>query len=339
MTPANNAPPSPIAVDLHGDLLMDVIERRRIYGETRVLLTHHYEKLRAARVKVQVLPIYIEYRYQPELSLRHALLQFAALYQELAEGAGEFRLIQNGQDLAQVLESDAIGVIFSFEGAEPFGRDVELVSAFHRLGLRMVGLTWNWANLAAQGAAEDTGAGLTRVGRRLVSELGRHGIMLDVSHLSPRSFWDTLERLEGPVLASHSNARRLCDHERNLDDDQIKAIAERDGLIGLNFIPLFVGEGDLLDGLAAHAAHIAGLVGARHVALGPDFIDYLKYRGQPAPKDQLLAGGQSLEDLVYAPSLRLVPEFHATLLRRGFSKDDAAAIFNGNALRFLQANL
>lgn len=341
MTPDSNSPVGQhdFAVDLHGDLLMDVIERRRIYGEKKVLLNRHYEKLQAGRVKIQVLPIYIEFRYQPELSLRYALLQIAALHAELAEGDGEFQLVKNGADLERALQSEAIGVILAFEGGEPFGRDVELVSVFHDLGLRMVGLTWNWANLLAQGNAEDTGAGLSKVGRNLVREFARYRIMLDVSHLSEKSFWDALESADGPVLASHSNAMALCDHPRNLTDDQIKALAARGGVVGLNITPIFVGEGDLLDGLAGHAEHIANLVGVQHVALGPDFIDYLRYRGEVAPKDHMLAGSNPLDDLLYSPTVRLLPDFQAALLKRGFSEGDALAIMNGNALRFLRANL
>jgi membrane dipeptidase len=328
-----------MAVDLHGDILLDVVERRTVHEETTVLLERHYEALQAGKVKVQVLPVYVEARYQPESSLRIALLQIASLFRELEEGRGEFVQIFNSADLEKVLESQVIGLILAFEGAEPLGRDIELLSVFYELGLRMVGMTWNRANLLAQGIAEDTGAGLSSIGRRLVDEMGKLGIILDLSHLSVRSFWDALEYSSSPVLASHSNCATVWEHPRNLTDDQIKGIAERGGIIGLNFLPEFVGRLDVLDGLVDHAAHIASLVGVRHVALGPDFINYLRYMGETMPVSQIHFTDDELEQAAYNPSVRLLPEFYRALIKRGFSETDARSIAGENAVNFLMANL
>ena len=328
-----------MAVDLHGDILLDVVERRTVHEEATVLLKRHYQALQAGKVKVQVLPVYIEERYQPESSLRIALLQIASLFRELSEGRGEFVQIFNSADLETVLHSQAIGLILAFEGGEPLGRDIELLSVFYELGLRMVGMTWNRANLLAQGIAEDTGAGLSSMGRRLVDELGKFGILLDLSHLSERSFWDALEFSSGPVLASHSNCASVWEHPRNLTDDQIKGIAEREGIIGLNFLPELVGRLDVLDGLVDHAAHIASLVGVRHVALGPDFIDYLRYLGEAIPDPQVHFTEDKLERAAYEPSVSLLTEFYLALLKRGFSDSDARSIMGGNAVGFLMTNL
>lgn len=328
-----------MAVDLHGDILLDVVERRHIYEETTVLLKRHYQALHAGKVKIQVLPVYVEARYQPESSLRVALLQIASLYRELEEGHDEFVQILNSVDLEKALESDAIGLILALEGGEPIGRDIELLSVFYALGLRMIGMTWNRTNLLAQGIAEDTGAGMSVIGRRLVGALGELGIILDLSHLSERSFWDALEYSTGPVLASHSNCAAVWKHPRNLTDDQIKAIAERGGIIGLNFLPEFVGKLKVLDGLVNHATHIASLVGERHVALGPDFIDYLRYMGDTMPVSQVQFTDDELEEAAYDPSVRLLPQFYCALVKGGFSVMDARSIMGGNAINFLLNNL
>src|SRR5690606_30161839 len=120
---------------------------------------------------------------------------------------------------------------------------VEILRIFYRLGVRAVGLTWNYRNELADGQAEaESGGGLTRAGRAVVREMERLGMLIDVSHLSDASFEQVLEVAEGPVFASHSNARRICRHPRNLTDEQIRAIAARGGVIGINFAPQFLVE-------------------------------------------------------------------------------------------------
>lgn len=328
-----------VAVDLHGDILLDVLYRRRFLLERRVLLARHLPVLLAGGVKIQVLPVYVESRYQPEGALRQALLTVAALHQEIAECDGAFQLVRARKDLGEILESKSMGVLLAFEGAEPLGRDVALIPLFYELGLRMMGLTWNRANLLAQGAAEDTGGGLSAVGRELVAEASRVGVILDVSHLNQRSFWDVLEISKGSVLASHSNASAVWSHPRNLSDDQISALAARGGLMGLNFVHRFVGPGDLLEGLVNHAEHLASLVGVSHIALGPDFIDYIKYMEPLEPTDQRLLGPSGLQWPDKDADASLLPSFYKALVARGFSEQDARLIMGGNAIRFLENSL
>lgn len=325
----------PPFVDLHGDILYDVTHRREFKGERRTLETYHLQSLRQGGIKVQVLPIYFDTINLPESALRQTLLIVNAFLQELDEASDYFAVIKTKADLARVLESDKIGVVLAMEGAEGFGRDINLIRLFFELGLRMIGLTWNRANALAEGSGEDTGAGLTYLGRQLVARMADYPIILDVSHLNEAGFWSALEHSQGPVLASHSNSAAVCPHHRNLTDAQIKALAERGGLIGLNFYPEFViaGGGNLLPGLLKQAEHIADLVGVEHLALGPDFTNYL-------PTMELSA--QELATLNISPSttpalpdVTILPDFYQALLAHGFSADDAAMVVGGNALRFL----
>ncbi len=327
------------AVDLHGDILMDVLHRRRMLSEDRVLVRHHLDALRAGHVRVQVLPIYVESRYQPEGVLRQAMLMIQSFFEELKESDGAFRFVRQSGDLAGAPDPNVIAVILAFEGAEPLGRDVGLVDVFYELGIRMMGLTWNRVNVFAEGALEDTGRGLSTLGRDLVARASRAGIVLDVSHLNRQSFWDVLEFSHGPVLASHSNAAALWDHRRNLTDDQIKALAARGGLIGLNFVPRFVGPGNLLEGLARHAEHVAGLAGIEHLALGPDFTDYLAHMGVFESKAQRLERPDEPKWPDEQPTVRLLPSFYQALRDRGFSEADARAVMSDNALAYLRGHL
>ncbi|MCL4296588.1 MAG: membrane dipeptidase [Anaerolineae bacterium] len=326
---------TPPIIDLHGDILYDVTHRRVFQGERQTLETYHLPSLRQAGVKIQVLPIYFDSLNLPETALRQTLLIVNALLEELDEAGDYFTLIKTTADLAAVYDSDKIGVLLAMEGAEGLGRDVGLIRLFFELGLRMIGLTWNRANALAEGSGEDTGAGLTILGRQLVANLATYPVILDVSHLNEAGFWSALEHGRGPILASHSNSATLCPHHRNLTDAQIEALAERGGLIGLNFYPEFVaaGGGGLIPNLLKQVDHIAHLVGLEHLALGPDFTNYL-------PNVQMSA--QELATLNIRPGavptladVTILPEFHQALLTHGFSAGEAALIMGGNARRFL----
>jgi membrane dipeptidase len=329
----------PPIVDLHGDILYDVTHRRTFKGEQHVLETHHLEPLRQGGVKIQVLPIYFDSLNLPEAALRQTVLIANAFLEELDEAGDYFTVIKTKSNLAAAMQSDKIGVILAMEGAEGLGRDVGLIRLFYELGLRMIGLTWNRANALAEGSGEDTGAGLTVLGRQLVANLANYPIILDVSHLNEAGFWSALEHGRGPVLASHSNSATICPHHRNLTDDQIKALAERGGLIGLNFYPEFVtptGD-DLIPGLLRHVDHIANLVGLEHLALGPDFTNYLPKMELSALELATLKVNPATMPAL--PNVTILPQFYQALLSHGFSADEAALIMGGNARRFLQEAL
>jgi membrane dipeptidase len=323
----------PPIVDLHGDILYDVTHRRVFKGERNTLEMYHLNALRQGGIKIQVLPIYFDSLNLPEAALRQTLLIVNAFLEELAEATAHFAIIKTKADLATVMQSDKIGVILAMEGAEGLGRDIGLIRLFYELGLRMIGLTWNRANALAEGSGENTGAGLSYLGRQLVAHLADYPVILDVSHLNEAGFWSALEHGQGPVLASHSNSAAIRPHHRNLSDAQIKALAERGGLLGLNFYPEFVTSGgELLPELLRHVEHIANLVGLEHIALGPDFTNYL-------PNIQLSA--HELASLNISPAatstqsdVTILPHFYQALLAHGFSADQAALIVGGNALRF-----
>jgi membrane dipeptidase len=137
------------------------------------------------------------------------------------------------------------------------------------------------------------------------------------------------------VLASHSNSATICPHHRNLTDDQIKALTERGGLIGLNFYPEFVTPTgvDLIPGLLRHVDHIANLVGLEHLALGPDFTNYLPQMEMSAQELATLKVNPAT--MAALPDATILPHFYDALREHGFSTDEAALIMGGNARRFL----
>lgn len=329
----------PPIVDLHGDILYDVTHRRTFNGERHTLEKYHLAALRQGGIKVQVLPIYFDSFNLPEAALRQTMLIINAFLEEMDEARDHFAVIKTKADLEAVLHSDKIGVILAMEGAEAFGRDVGLLRLFFELGLRMIGLTWNRANSLAEGSGEDTGAGLSMLGRQLVTQITHYPVMLDVSHLNEAGFWSALEHNQGPILASHSNSAAIHPHHRNLTDAQIKALAARGGLVGLNFYWGFVTskKSEFLPALLKHARYIVDLVGLEHIALGPDFTNYLPNMALSAQEQATLGINPEADD--EATDVTFLPKFYQALLADGFSESEARSIVGGNALRFLSQAL
>lgn len=200
------------------------------------------------------LSVFDDYRHRLlEEPLRY-LLQELGKYPELAEigSLGEKKLT----------------ALFSIEGPELIDCDPERLPDLFQMGFVMSTLTWNADNTLAGWHGGDRG--LSDRGAAYVHMAQASGILIDVSHLSEKSFWDLIRITRRPILASHSNCRSLCDHSRNLTDDQLRAIAETGGTVGLNFYPPFLGENADFDCLRRHLEHMLDRCGERHVALGGD---------------------------------------------------------------------
>jgi membrane dipeptidase len=228
------------------------------------------DRLRAGGVDLQVFAIYLE---EP-LSLRpETALRAAGLFLEKVLSVPGFRLIRSAGDLDEAARAGETAALLSLEGADSLRGQRWALRLLHRLGLRLLGLTWNHANWAADGVMEPRGGGLTAAGRRLVAECEALGILLDVSHLAERGFWDLADMAGRPFFASHANARSVCDHPRNLTDDQIRAVIAAGGVIGVTFVPEFLTDrGDAtIDDVLRHVERICELGGANHLGFGSDF--------------------------------------------------------------------
>jgi membrane dipeptidase len=159
---------------------------------------HHLPALRAAGVQVQVLAVWVDSASLPEGALRAALRLIDVAHREADASQGALRIVASTDELDEALRAGAVAGILSLEGAEPLGRDPGLLRLLRRLGVRLLGPAWNRANAYVEGAAEDTGAGLTALGGRLLAEMAEAGVGLDVSHLTERGALEALERFDGP---------------------------------------------------------------------------------------------------------------------------------------------
>ncbi|MDR1874341.1 MAG: dipeptidase [Synergistaceae bacterium] len=278
--------PNPFIVDAHYDLLYDVFCLRR-KGEQKVVERFYLEDLKNAGINVLICSLFVPNEYVPEMALRVALDQVGMLHCEMEESPGLFELCRSASEVTKAVGAGRMALLLSFEGIEPLGGDLVLLRAFYELGVRFAGLTWSRRNQAADGChfhplTEGTVGGLTPFGVALLEEVERLGMILDVSHLNDAGFADVLRFARRPFIASHSNSRRLCDVARNLTDEQIRELASRGGVMGLNNMLNFVypdgaPEGcKIWEGLLDHARHIIDLAGPDHVGFGFDLCEFDK---------------------------------------------------------------
>ena len=203
-------------------------------------------------------------------------------------------------DLERARRSGALGIVLHFQGCDPLEGSLERLADFAAAGVRVMQPTYNDANLLGGGSLADPDLGLTAFGRAAVVRMAELHVIPDISHANERTALDVLETVDDVVIASHSNARSLFDHPRNISDRVIRQVAEHGGVIGVCGFPGFLGpEGASLtsDDVLDHVVHIAGLVGERHVSLGLDFADRPQgVPGSPKSRDDqgpsaLRAGG------------------------------------------------
>jgi membrane dipeptidase len=353
-----------LIVDAHLDLSMNALEWNRdllasVYtiraqekdtpGKGRGQGTVAYPEMRRGRVALCFATLIARSTGHPAPHIDYATTAqaFGAAHGQLAyyralERQGHVRIITDLRGLnAHIAEWEAwdeahpeaggatppLGFVLSAESADPILEPRDL-AAWDAAGLRAIGLAHYGPGRYAGGTS--TEAGLTELGRALLGEMKRHGTLLDLTHSSDEAFWETLDRWDGTVLASHNNCRALVPHQRQFSDAQIRAIVERGGVIGvaLDCWMLRAGwrhgdsnHGVTLADVAAHIDHICQVAGsARHAAIGTDLDGGFGREGSPHDLD-------TIADLQRIPAL---------LAERGYRAADVAALMHGNWLRLLR---
>ncbi|MCX5166562.1 dipeptidase [Streptomyces antibioticus] len=330
-----------VVADLHNDLLCAVVARPadRWAGFFR---ERWLPQLRAGGVNLQVLPVFVEDPYRPEGALRRTLRMIEAAHRLAAGNADAVALCADGAGIDRALAVDRIALVLALESAPGVGEDVELLETLFRLGVRIASLAHFGRTALADGSGEDgTGGRLTRAGVAALAEMERLGMLLDVSHLGAAGVEHVLERASRPVLATHSAARALFDHHRNLTDEQIRGVAGGGGVVCVNFFAPYLHENDYtVDRLVDHIEHIVGVAGVEHVGLGPDFIKEVLADTTPPCCERTLVEGVPAD--AYLPGLTGpagLPLVTEALQRRGWRDDDIVAVLGGNVLRLFHAGL
>jgi membrane dipeptidase len=225
-------------------------------------------------------------------------------------------------------EPGRVTAILHLEGAEPLAPDLSDLDEWYERGLRSLGLVWSRRNAFAEGvpfafpSSSDTGPGLTAAGRQLVRACNARGILVDLSHLNRRGFFDVAALSDAPLVATHSNAHALCPASRNLDDEQLDAVAASGGVVGVNFAVLFLradrrGDMATLEDVCRHVDYLVERMGIDHVAFGSD------YEGAKVP-EELTDAAKGFPALVEA------------LRTRGYDDAALAKLASGNWLRVLR---
>ena len=244
------------------------------------------------------------------------------------ERLGGLTICHSVSDIRSAFKEGKIAAIFHIEGAEAIDPDLHMLEVLHSAGLRSIGPVWSRPTIFGEGvpfsfpSTPDTGSGLTELGIALVKRCNELKIMIDLSHLNEAGFWDVARHSNAPLVATHSNAHSITQHSRNLTDEQLRAIADSDGLVGLNFATAFLREdGKMLadvplSQMLKHLDYLLEILGEDRVGLGSD------YDGAVMP-DKLM-------DLSGLPNLRLAMKEH------GYDEAIIKKICHENWLRVLQ---
>ncbi|SNS29581.1 membrane dipeptidase [Anaerovirgula multivorans] len=322
--------------DGHTDIWTDITNKYIVNNMKDVFRKNHFKKFNAGNVNGGIFVIWVDPPY--DIDPAHRVTQvIECMQREIKYAQDILNVIKNHEDYFKI-EDTRIKVLIGMEGLSHIDTNITLLQQYYELGVRHASLTWNEENKLATGVLGDKNRGLTSDGCLAVKEIERLGMLLDVSHLNNRSFWDVVDIVSKPIIASHSNTHALCAHDRNLNDLQLKSIADSGGLVGVNSFRTFVHRSrnkQNIDGLVEHIQYIANLIGIDHVAFGFDFCDYIDNTtlnsfydsAEPSPGIDGLNEVSQVNDLITA------------LRNAGFTKDEIEKITYKNYGRVMKAVL
>ena len=297
--------------DLHADLGFDIHEKYKT-GERNVLKNRHNDRVFKGEVTSIAMASYFE-GFQNWDEMKAMILDCE---DELINQDVWHRVLTR-----EDLKADKPLALMSVEGMCGIKEnEEEAVEWMYEHGIRLASLCWNDENALATGVKGNPERGLTEKGKNLIRKMNEMHMVIDVSHTNEKTFWDIMETSKGLVIATHSNARTLCDHPRNLTDDQIKAIAAQNGLIGMNSCAYFVNPDETIvtaEKLAEHAAYIRDLVGVEYIACGFDFMDFWG------------DGRYTIKDM---PNAAFAQNFIEGLRKNNFSDEDIEKIAYKNVM-------
>ena len=310
-------------IDSHLDTPSELLRQRNI-GIDNPGAHVDFPKMKAGGVAGAFFALYTPAEMAPDAATRRALEMLSATYDACDENPDYAVLTFSPDEVAQNESKGLISVFMGMENASPIQESLPLLRTFYRLGVSYMTLTHNGDNAVADSAAEGKRwGGLSPFGREVVAEMNTRGMMIDLSHASDQTFWDCIKYSKAPVVATHSCCRALCSHRRNLTDEMLKALGEKDGYVGINFYPYFLSDAydetkpwrpgvkEIVD----HIDHAVSLAGIDHVGIGSDFdgievtpegvenisqiglvLDEMRRRGY-SEKDILKVSGQNLLDV------------------------------------------
>ncbi|MDY6820917.1 MAG: dipeptidase [Deferribacterota bacterium] len=308
-------------VDLHCDTLLNISDNNTDIAKRNNIGHIDIPRMIGGGVDIQVFAAWVAPDYYPDRSFERTATLIKA-FKGTVRSTSVLEQAYNTSDLKRIKKEGKIAAILAIEAGDALEGKLENLDYFYRQGVRYITLTWNYSNQIADGVSKSfkgsnrSNGGLTPFGRAVIERMNQLGMLVDVSHLSEESFWDVIKASKSLVIASHSNAWQVCNHERNLKDEQIVAIASKGGVIGVaNVAPYLNDSGEAtIDDIIKHINYIVDLVGINHVSIGSDF-------------DGTDEVAKDLEDSSYFPNLT------RRLIEEGYTLDDVKKIMGENFIR------
>lgn len=322
----------PIILDSHNDTMMKVVDDKTWLPKVDLgkNTSFHIDipKLRKGGLNIPFFAAYTEGYYgNTNRSISRTLALINGLYYTEKNNPDTFKISKDLNEIANAVNEKKIAAVPTIEGAYSLDDDhsLELLNQYNDLGIKAIGLTWNYSNKLGEGASRVYGdkkktvssGGLTEHGKKVILEMNRLGIVVDVSHMAESTFWDAVKTSKSPIIASHSGVNSIKKHNRNLDNKQLKALGKSGGVMNIVFYPGFLRNGNVyVSDVVDHIDYVVKLIGMNHVGIGSDFD------GARMPKN--------LKDSSEMYKIR------QELLKRKYSPEDIDKIFGKNMLRVLK---
>lgn len=296
--------------DLHADIGYDLLQH-----PTKERFNMHIDEMKKGEIALFCMASFFD-GHQTYKEMQSMILNARKMACE-----NKLKIVKNSKDF---VHNETICCIMSVEGMCGIQTDViRKINWLYNHDVRLASLTWNDGNALANGVLGNAYEGLTQLGVKVIKHMNKLNMVIDVSHANEATFWDIMRISNRPVIASHSNTRILCGHDRNLSNQMILALIKKQGLIGLNAYHLFIGDQEDAKSLAKHAKIIKDLGGIDHIALGFDYMNYFE-------------GLKKCNDLFRASeSQNLINAFYDI----GFTTEEIEKIAYLNAEKFFKQNL
>lgn len=304
-------------IDLHCDTIQKAKDEKLELNSKQ--LDFNLKDVQKYLPYIQCLATFVNPKYnEKDNGFKRAISIIDNFYMQYKLNKEKIYIIKNKEDFNVENFKEKLGVILTIENGSAISSKIENVAKLYNKGIRMMGITWNNDNELGCGAKTLNDIGLTNLGIEYVKKLEEKNILIDISHSSVKSFYDTIKNTTVPIIASHSCAKKVCNHIRNLDDSQIKEIANRKGVIGICFCKTFLTENEKasVNDIVRHIDYIVDLVGIDYVAIGTDFDGV-----EEEHKLEDIRGIKDIEVLVQE------------LIRCGYKDDEIEKITSQNFLR------
>jgi membrane dipeptidase len=277
-------------------------------------------------------------------------LRDIAHYQRRVRAGGDMAICTSADELLAAAADDNVGLLFGLQDSAQIGADLSRLDWLYDAGVRVIQLTFNVRNLVGDGCTEREQSGLSRFGLDVVRRLNELGIIVDTSHSGYKTTLDAIEHSERPIAITHSSCMAIAEHPRAKTDDQLQALADRDGFFGVDAVPFFIAPGRKasVDIVVDHVEHAAGILGIDRVGIGTDWgawsPDFPAAMKQATRQKLALGTGFSEKDVPdwdntvveHFESWQAWPNITAALLRRGLTEDEVRGLVGGNWVAFMR---